>query len=66
MVTKQDKDTLKLLEDLIRRVVREELERHRPSAPLFDGRGGNWIASTDPAKHWGLDIPSNGPGTPAG
>ena len=43
---KADLDTLKILEDLIRRVVREELERARPSAPLFDGR------------RWQLDVPS--------
>lgn len=44
---KSDLDTLKILEDLIRRVVREELERHRPSAPLFDGR------------QWQLDVPTS-------
>jgi hypothetical protein len=43
---KSDLETLKILEDLIRRVVREELERARPLSPLFDGR------------QWGLDVPS--------
>lgn len=43
----EDEATLKLLEDMIRRVVREELERHRPSAPLFDGR------------QWQLDVPTS-------
>lgn len=42
---KSDLDTLKILEDLIRRVVREELDRRQPFPPLV----------------WGIDVPSYNP-----
>lgn len=44
---KSDLETLKILEDLIRRVVREELDRRQPFPP----------------KVWGIDVPSVPPGT---
>lgn len=47
----EDEATLKLLEDTIRRVVREELERHRPSLA-----GRVW---GDPKSNvWSVDVPS--------
>lgn len=45
---KSDLDTLKILEDLIRKVIREELDRRQPFPP----------------KVWGIDVPSDGRGTP--
>lgn len=65
----EDEATLKLLEDTIRRVVREELERHRPLSGKVWGEGRpiypkRKYVGQFPDGYWELDIPSNGFGSP--
>lgn len=55
-MTDEDAKTLKLLEDLIRRVVREELDKDRAAMVYRPIPAPPW----HPEKVWGFDVPTAG------